>query len=43
MKKALLLALFLVQSFCLAEKQHELTEETQKQLAALLDATSTSP
>ena len=38
MKKALLLALFLVQSFCLAEKQHELTEETQKQLAALLDA-----
>ncbi len=37
MKKALLLALFLVPSFCLAEKQHELTEETQKQLAALLD------
>ena len=38
MKKALLLALSLVPSFCLAEKQHELTEETQKQLAALLDA-----
>ena len=37
MKKALLLALSLVPSFCLAEKQHELTEETQKQLAALLD------
>ena len=38
MKRALLFALSLIPAFCLAEKQTELSEETQKQLADLVSA-----
>ena len=38
MKRALLFALSLIPAFCLADKQTELSEETQKQLAALVSA-----
>ena len=38
MKRALLFALSIVPTFCLAEKQAELSEETQKQLADLVAA-----
>ncbi len=38
MKRVLLFALSLVPTFCLAEKQAELSEESQKQLAALVEA-----
>jgi len=38
MKRALLFALSLIPAFCLAEKRPELSEETKKQLAALVAA-----
>ena len=38
MKRVLLFALSLIPAFCLADKQTELSEETQKQLAALVSA-----
>ena len=38
MKRALLFALSLIPAFCFAEKQTELSEETQKQLADLVSA-----
>jgi hypothetical protein len=38
MKSALLFALSLIPAFCFAEKQTELSEETQKQLADLVSA-----
>ena len=38
MKRALLFALSLIPAFCLADKQTELSEETQKQLADLVSA-----
>ena len=38
MKRALLFTLSLIPAFCLADKQTELSEETQKQLAALVSA-----
>tara|TARA_Y100001934_G_scaffold51849_1_gene63343 strand:+ start:19 stop:513 length:495 start_codon:yes stop_codon:yes gene_type:complete len=38
MKRALLFALSLIPAFCLAEKQTELSEESQKQLADLVSA-----
>jgi len=38
MKRALLIALYLIPAFCFAEKQAELSEETKKQLATLIAA-----
>ncbi len=38
MKSVLLFALYLIPAFCFAEKQTELSEETQKQLADLVSA-----
>ena len=36
--KFLYVVIFLVHAFCFAEKEPELSEETQKQLAALVEA-----